>query len=77
MRLMPIRRFVFAILLVGFVGILKPGESKRVSVALDRRAFSYYDVRKRNWNADPDTFGILVGSSSEKIELQGTFVLAP
>ena len=56
---------------------LKPGESKRVSVALDRRAFSYYDVRKKGWSADPGSFGILVGSSSDKIELQGTFVLAP
>ncbi|MGB9206170.1 MAG: fibronectin type III-like domain-contianing protein [Terriglobales bacterium] len=56
---------------------LKPGESRHVSVALDRRAFSYYDVLKKNWNADPGSFGILVGSSSDKIELQGTFVLAP
>jgi beta-glucosidase len=64
--------------LKGFARIeLKPGESKRVSVTLDRRAFSYYDVPKRNWNADPGSFGILVGSSSDKIELQGTFVLAP
>ena len=64
--------------LKGFTRIeLKPGESKRVTVVLDRRAFSYYDVRNRDWNADPDSFGILVGSSSDKIELQGTFVLAP
>lgn len=64
--------------LKGFARIeLKPGESKRVRVTLDRRAFSYYDVPKRNWNADPGSFGILVGSSSDKIELQRTFVLAP
>ena len=64
--------------LKGFARVeLKPGESKHVSVALDRRAFSYYDVLKKNWNADPGSFGILVGSSSDKIELQGTFVLAP
>jgi len=56
---------------------LKPGESRHVSVALDRRAFSYYDERKKGWNVDPGSFGILVGSSSDKIELQGTFALAP
>jgi beta-glucosidase len=64
--------------LKGFARVeLKPGESRHVRVALDRRAFSYYDVLKKNWNADPGSFGILVGSSSDKIELQGTFVLAP
>ncbi len=64
--------------LKGFTRIeLRPGESKHVSVALDRRAFSYYDVQKKDWSADPGSFGILVGSSSAKIALQGTFVLAP
>ncbi len=64
--------------LKGFARIeLKPGESRQVSVALDRRAFSYYDLRKKDWSADPGSFGILVGSSSDKIELKGTFVLAP
>jgi beta-glucosidase len=64
--------------LKGFVRIeLKPSESSHVSVALDRRAFSYYDTLKKNWSADPGSFGILVGSSSDTIELQGTFVLAP
>lgn len=64
--------------LKGFARIeLKPGESKHVSVALDRRAFSYYDLRKKDWSADPGSFGILVGSSSDKIELKGAFVLAP
>ncbi len=64
--------------LKGFARIeLKPGESRHVRVALDRRAFSYYDTLSKNWSADPGSFGILVGSSSDKIELKGTFVLAP
>ncbi len=50
---------------------LKPGETKTVTVTLNRRAFSYYDVGTKSWTADPGDFGILVGSSSEKIELTG------
>lgn len=50
---------------------LMPGETKTVAVTLNRRAFSYYDVNQKQWTADPADFSILVGSSSEKIELTG------
>lgn len=50
---------------------LKSGESKAVTVDLDRRAFSYYDVNTKAWTVAPGKFEILVGSSSEKIELKG------
>jgi beta-glucosidase len=63
--------------LKGFAKVhLRPGETKRVTVSLDRRAFSFYDVEKHNWKAEPGKFSILVGSSSEKIELQGEFRLS-
>ena len=62
--------------LKGFAKVhLRPGETKRVTVGLDRRAFSFYDVEKSNWKAEPGKFSILVGRSSEKIELQGEFTL--
>ncbi len=51
---------------------LKAGESKIVTVSLDRRAFSYYDVNAKSWTVTPGKFDILVGSSSEKIELKAT-----
>jgi beta-glucosidase len=58
--------------LKGFAKVnLKPGESKTVTVLLDRRAFSYYDVGSKQWKADPGAFAILVGSSAAKIELTG------
>jgi beta-glucosidase len=64
--------------LKGFARIeLKAGESRHVSVALDRRAFSFYDVKQKDWSAEPGRFDILVGGSSEKIELQGAFTLQP
>jgi beta-glucosidase len=50
---------------------LKAGETKTVTVKLNRRAFSYYDVGKKDWAAEAGEFGILVGSSSAKIELSG------
>jgi beta-glucosidase len=48
---------------------LRPGETKTITVMLNRRAFSYYDVGKKDWTATPGEFGILVGSSSANIEL--------
>jgi beta-glucosidase len=59
--------------LKGFVKVsLRPGESRRVTVLLDWRAFSYYDAAAKHWRADPGDFHILVGRSSEQIELRGT-----
>jgi beta-glucosidase len=57
--------------LKGFAKLdLQPGESRTASVLLDRRAFAYYDTVGRTWKAEPGTFTIAVGSSSEKIELR-------
>lgn len=62
--------------LKGFVKLtLRPGETKRVTVTLDRRAFSYYDVNSKQWHAEPGNFEVLVGRSSEQIELRGKLTL--
>jgi beta-glucosidase len=58
--------------LKGFARIeLAPGETKRVQLRLDRRALSYFDVATKSWRAAPGTFQILVGSSSQRLELSG------
>ena len=63
--------------LKGFARVeLKPGESKKVSLTLDRRDLSYYDVTSKQWKAEPGDFGILVGSSSATIDLKGSVNLA-
>jgi beta-glucosidase len=54
---------------------LKPGESKRVSVVLDGRSLSYYDVDAKQWRAEPGTFSVLVGHASDQIELNGKLTL--
>ena len=62
--------------LKGFAKVnLKPGETRHLQIALDRRAFSYYDVNRKDWTAEPDEFAILVGGSSDNTPLQGAFVL--
>jgi beta-glucosidase len=63
--------------LKGFSKInLRPGETRRVTVPLDRRALSYYDVNGKQWVAEPGVFDVLVGRSSEQIELRGKLNLA-
>jgi beta-glucosidase len=62
--------------LKGFARInLRPSESRRVSVILDSRALSYYDIDTRQWRAEPGEFNVLVGRSSEQVELRGTLSL--
>jgi beta-glucosidase len=64
--------------LKGFARVsLQPGETRRVMLHLNRRSFSYYDVKNHGWTAEPGEFSILVGSSSAQIELQSSFQLKP
>lgn len=55
---------------------LKAGESRTLKVRLDRRAFSYYDVGRHGWTAPAAEYGILVGSSSADIRLQGKYAVS-
>ncbi|HVV51832.1 MAG TPA: glycoside hydrolase family 3 C-terminal domain-containing protein [Polyangia bacterium] len=62
--------------LKGFAKVdLAPGETRRVQIALDRRALSYFDVKTHAWRAQPGTFDVLVGASSRQIELRGALTL--
>jgi beta-glucosidase len=59
--------------LKGFARVaLQPGESREVTVELDRRAFSYYDESSADWKLQPGRFDISVGGSSQAIALHGT-----
>jgi beta-glucosidase len=64
--------------LKGFAKVnLKPGQTERVTITLDRRAFSFYDVNKKDWTAEPGDFTISVGGSSDNIQLREKFTLTP
>jgi len=55
--------------LKGFARVdLAPGETKHVSVPLDARAFTYYDVAGKRWHADAGTYSVQVGRSFEDIQ---------
>jgi beta-glucosidase len=53
---------------------LGPGESKKVTITLDRRSLAYYDVSAHAWDVAPGVYRILVGSSSQDIRLQGALL---
>ena len=62
--------------LKGFARLpLKPGETRRAEVKLDRRAFAYFDAKAKAWKAAPGAFQILVGPSSRQIALEGKVTL--
>lgn len=50
---------------------LSAGETKRVSIKLNARAFAYYSVVLDDWHVENGDFEILVGSSSRDIRLCG------
>jgi beta-glucosidase len=54
---------------------LEPGESKQVTMTLDKSALSYYDPVRKQWIAEPGDFEVLVGSSSADIKLKGKLTL--
>jgi len=62
--------------LKGFAKVeLQPGEKKAATVALDLRAFAYFDVAAHAWRANAGKYRVLVGSSSANIELRGNIRL--
>ena len=63
--------------LKGFARVeLQPGETRHVTVQLNGRAFTYYDVDGKKWHADAGDFKVSVGRSSEDIVLAGKIALA-
>ena len=62
--------------LKGFTKVtLWPGESQRVSIELDQRAFSFWSVRHRRWAVEAGDFTIGVGSSSRNLPLTQTVTI--
>ncbi len=59
--------------LKGFVKVnLEAGESKRVTVRLNERAFSYYSVEEKTWKVKGGQYKIVVGASSQDVRLEKT-----
>jgi beta-glucosidase len=62
--------------LKGFARVeLAAGETKHVSVALNPRAFAFYDVAAKHWHADAGKYSVEVGRSSEDLPLNADITL--
>ncbi|HAQ52463.1 MAG TPA: glycosyl hydrolase [Lachnospiraceae bacterium] len=56
---------------------LKAGETKRVTIELDDKAFRYYDVNTLNWVVEPGTYTIYVASSVNDVRLKDSIDIGP
>ena len=54
---------------------LQPGESKDVSITIDKSALSFYDEATSAWKAEPGQFEALVGNASDNLKLKKAFEL--
>lgn len=54
---------------------LAPGERRRVTLALDARAFAFWHPERRRWVAEPGDYEIRVGRSSRDLPLRARFRL--
>jgi beta-glucosidase len=54
---------------------LQPGETRQVSLTIDKRALSFYDEANRQWTAEPGKFEALAGTASDKIVSRCSFIL--
>lgn len=54
--------------LKGFAKVwLKPGETERVSIGLDARAFAFFDTSRKAWQVEPGAFSLILGRSATDI----------
>jgi beta-glucosidase len=54
---------------------LQPGETRQVTLTIDRRALSFYDEATSQWKAEPGKFDALVGTASDQLPARYTFEL--
>lgn len=54
---------------------LQPGESKDVSITIDKSALSFYDEATSAWKAEAGLFEALVGNASDNLKLKKAFEL--
>ena len=54
---------------------LQPGETRQVSLTIDKSALSFYDEANSQWKAEPGKFEALAGTSSDKIVSRYPFIL--
>jgi beta-glucosidase len=56
--------------------MLEPGESRRVRIELNARAFSYWDTQAHGWRILPGRYRVFAGSSSRDLRLDASIQIA-
>ena len=56
---------------------LKPGETKEVSLTLNQRDLSFWDIKSNDWYAEAGDFSVLLAASSDDVRLQADFSYQP
>src|SRR5207248_7792386 len=51
--------------------LLQPGQTKRVSLSLDTRAFQHWNTASHSWQTAPGCYPVRVGGSSASLPLTG------
>ncbi|GAW95420.1 MULTISPECIES: glycoside hydrolase family 3 C-terminal domain-containing protein [Colwellia] len=60
--------------LKGFTKVfLAPGESKQISISLNKRDLSFWDINTNDWLAEAGDFEVLLGTSLDQIKLKASF----
>ena len=54
---------------------LEPGETRPVSITIDKTALSFYDDQAGQWKAEPGNFEALIGNASNHIVSSYSFTL--
>ena len=60
----------------GKTKLLKPGEKETLSFTLQPRDLASFDEKSSSWVAEPGTYTVKVGASSEDVRQSATFTLA-
>ena len=55
--------------------MLQPGETRTVSLTIDKQSLSFYNEALSEWTAEPGAFEALVGTASNQLPARCTFVL--
>jgi beta-glucosidase len=53
---------------------LKPGESQELSFTINKQKLSFYN-QKMVWGTEPGEFKLMIGNSSDNIQLENNFEL--
>jgi len=56
---------------------LSPGESKVITIKLDRKSFAYFDPGADDWKTDPGEYEISIGASSRDLRIKQTLEVVP